>query len=556
MPSLSQKYRPQTFADVTGQAHVTDTLRKEVATGKLGHAFLFCGPRGVGKTTTARIFAKALNCLHPKDGEPDNVCERCVAANEGRQIDVIELDAATHTGVETVREAIIEHVRFAPMTGARKVYVLDEAHMLSTASWNALLKTLEEPPAYAFFVLATTEWHKVPATIVSRCQRFEFKRVADDIMSQRIHFLASAEGWTLEDEVVKRIVSRADGCVRDAETLLGQLGGLGETNITRDLAHLVIPEGHLPAAAGLMTFWANHDHAGALNEAQRLVDDGLPLLPLFDDLITIVRKLLIASGNKTLAESWTNGAEEDRAIAPLVDRFSPGELNDMALLLFERRRDAKNGIDPLFALQLAGTIVAGGLLRNAGINVANKIESPPPKKEIVVPHVASIQNDSPSVESTPLPKAQEKTNEFFTENPVTKSEAPEVVPEAAPQSPPITQAQVPVIEINTVRMKWTAIIRAVDEMNHSLPFVLKISKPESVQGTTVVIRFQYGFHRDKIIADPRNRRMLEDAMRRVLGNDTLIVDGIVGEDVASAEARSTDIVGNILKAFGGSVVES
>src|SRR5688572_31996101 len=130
MPSLSQKYRPQTFADVTGQAHVTDTLAKEVATGKLGHAFLFCGPRGVGKTTTARIFAKALNCLNPKDGEPDNSCERCVAANEGRQIDLIELDAATHTGVETVRESIIEHVRFAPMGGARKVYVLDEAHML------------------------------------------------------------------------------------------------------------------------------------------------------------------------------------------------------------------------------------------------------------------------------------------------------------------------------------------------------------------------------------------------------------------------------------------
>jgi DNA polymerase-3 subunit gamma/tau len=280
MPSLSQKYRPQTFADVTGQAHVTDTLAKEVATGKLGHAFLFCGPRGVGKTTTARIFAKALNCLNPKDGEPDNSCERCVAANEGRQIDLIEMDAATHTGVETVRESIIEHVRFAPMGGARKVYVLDEAHMLSSASWNALLKTLEEPPAYAFFILATTEWHKVPATIVSRCQRFEFKRVQDDVMRDRVEFIAKEEGWKIDEEVTKLVVSRADGCVRDAETLLGQLGGLGEKHLTLDVAQLVIPPGHLPAAAGLVEYWSRRDHVGAINEAQRLADEGLPLLPL------------------------------------------------------------------------------------------------------------------------------------------------------------------------------------------------------------------------------------------------------------------------------------
>jgi len=523
MPSLSQIYRPQTFADVTGQAHITDTLAKEVATGKLGHAFLFCGPRGVGKTTTARIFAKALNCLNPKDGEPDNSCERCVAANEGRQIDLIEMDAATHTGVETVRESIIEHVRFAPMGGARKVYVLDEAHMLSSASWNALLKTLEEPPPYAFFILATTEWHKVPATIVSRCQRFEFKRVQDDVMRDRIDFIAKQQGWKIDEKVTKLIVSRADGCVRDAETLLGQLGGLGEKHLTLDVAQLVIPPGHLPAAAGLVGFWSRRDHVGAMNEAQRLADEGLPLLPLFDDLITIVRKLLVASADPSLANKWSKGTEDERAMVPLIGNFEPGELKDMALLLFERRKDAKSGIDALFALQLAGTIAAGGLLRNASPVTASSPEAP--------------RTDKP--EPAPLPKVELKTNQ-----PLEEVESGKHKVESS------------AVDLNNVRMKWAAITRAVDEINHSLPFILKISKPEMIQGNTIVIRFQYGFHRDKIISDPRNRKTVEDAVRLVMENETLNIDGIVGEDVAAAEERSQDIVGNILKAFGGSVVES
>jgi DNA polymerase-3 subunit gamma/tau len=562
MSSLSQKYRPQTFADVTGQAHVTDTLRKEVATGKLGHAFLFCGPRGVGKTTTARVFAKALNCLHPVDGEPDNSCDRCVAANEGRQIDLIELDAATHTGVETIREAIIEHVRFAPMNGARKVYVLDEAHMLSAASWNALLKTLEEPPAYAFFILATTEWHKVPATIVSRCQRFEFKRVPDEIMLDRIRELAKNEGWKLAEEVADLIVSRADGCVRDAETLLGQLGGLGEKNINLDIARLVIPEGHLPAAAGLMGFWSRHDHVGALNEAKRLADEGLPLLPLFDDLIEITRQLLIASANPQLADTWSKGTGDQRAIAPLIGAFTPPELNDLALLLFERRKDAKSGVDALFALQLASTIASAGLLRNASTPKSiDMTPKAPPTPSIKLAAAPPAPAPTPAL----VPKAQEKTNELLS-SPVIPSpstslgvnsvEGSSQEKEIPPLPPVGRNDEMPAIELNAVRMKWSAIIRAVDEKNHSLPFILKISKPELIQGNTVVIRFQYGFHRDKIINDPRNRKTVEEAVRQIMQNETLLIDGIVGEDAAVAEQRSQDIVGNILKAFGGSVVES
>ncbi len=535
MPSLSQIYRPHLFSEVTGQLHVTETLRREVATGLLAHAYVFSGPRGVGKTTSARIFAQALNCQAPKEGEPCGVCPPCEAFASGRLMDVIELDAATHTGVDTIREAIVEHVRFAPTFGKAKVYILDEAHMLSSSSWNALLKTLEEPPPYAYFILATTEWHKIPATIISRCQRFEFKRIPDEMLAARVRELARREKWTVDEEVVRLIVSRADGCVRDAETLLGQLGSLGESKIDAALAGLVIPPTHVPLAAGLMQKWAVRDLASALLEARRLADEGVAILPLFDDLLLIVRQLLQATALPEKTQGWTNGTAEERAVMPLVASFSALQLHDVALMLMERRKDVKGGVDPLFALELASTMVVCGML---GYEPGR--ETCDVKRE--TGHVQPVVSDVSDVGATfmsPSPRTGDMsvapTNDVSSLVPMTDGSS--------------------TFDLTTVRMKWNAIIRAVDEKNHSLPFILKISQPHEVQGQTLIVRFQYPFHRDKVVTDVKNRRIVEECARTVLGVSSLMLEGIVQEDAVRTEERSQDMVANILKAFGGQVVE-
>jgi DNA polymerase III delta' subunit len=224
-----RKWRPQRFEEVAGQPHVTATLRRAVATGRVAHAYLFTGPRGVGKTSTARIVAKALNCVNPQDGEPDNTCANCQAVLEDRMLDLIEIDAASNTGVDNIRD-LREKVRFQPVAGRWKVYIIDEAHMLSNSAFNALLKTLEEPPPRVVMVLATTDVHKMPLTVVSRCQRYDFRRLSNEDVVDRLAEICGEEGIECEPEVLAMIARHAWGSLRDAENVLEQLavsyGGL------------------------------------------------------------------------------------------------------------------------------------------------------------------------------------------------------------------------------------------------------------------------------------------------------------------------------------------
>lgn len=219
--ALYRKFRPECFEDVKGQEHIVTTLRNQMKAGRIGHAYLFCGTRGTGKTSIAKIFAKAVNCEHPVDGSPCGECRSCRAIAAGASLNVIEIDAASNNGVDNIRE-IVEEVSYSPAEGRYKVYIIDEVHMLSTGAFNALLKTLEEPPSYVIFILATTEVHKIPVTILSRCQRYDFRRISVDTITDRLQELMGTEGQQVEERALRYIARAADGSMRDALSLLDQ----------------------------------------------------------------------------------------------------------------------------------------------------------------------------------------------------------------------------------------------------------------------------------------------------------------------------------------------
>ncbi|WP_456426539.1 DNA polymerase III subunit gamma/tau [Desulfurobacterium sp.] len=233
--AIPRKYRPSRFSDVVGQEHVTETIKNAIKTGKIAHAYIFAGPRGVGKTTTARIIAKALNCENPRDGEPCNACSICNAINKGAFPDVIEIDAASNRGIDQIRE-LRETVFYSPTRGKYKVYIIDEFHMLTKEAFNALLKTLEEPPEHVVFILATTELDKIPATILSRCQRFLFKKVPENRIIETLADICGKESVNFETEALKLTAVASEGCLRDAESLLDQLIALSSGNITAEVA--------------------------------------------------------------------------------------------------------------------------------------------------------------------------------------------------------------------------------------------------------------------------------------------------------------------------------
>ena len=321
--ALYRKYRPKTFDDVVGQPFITETLKTQVRTGRLSHAYLFIGTRGTGKTSCARILAKAVNCEHPVNGNPCNQCAACRGIDDGSILDVVELDAASNNGVDNVR-ALRDEAVFSPANVRKRVYIIDEVHMLSTSAFNALLKILEEPPAHLMFILATTELHKVPATILSRCQRHSFKRIPVDTIAARLNYVAQQEHLNLQPDAAALLARMADGGMRDALTLLDQCSG-SDVITTETVISAMGLAGNLRTAQLLQSI-ADGDTAKTLEQFRSLWQDGKDPAALLDELSMLQRDLLMQAVAPRGGRELLSGGYDSETLQTLSGAFTPAQL--------------------------------------------------------------------------------------------------------------------------------------------------------------------------------------------------------------------------------------
>lgn len=369
MESLYRKYRPLTFDSVVGQQHIVSTLEHAITEGRLSHAYLFCGPRGTGKTTMARILAKALLCRNAEAARaegasgcmPDGTCEECELIAEGNHPDVYELDAASRTGVDNVREEIINSVNFAPVRGKYKIYIIDEVHMLTTAAFNALLKTLEEPPAHVIFVLCTTDPQKILETILSRCQRFDFHRIGNEDIEHRLSYVCEQEGFDYDDEALAIVARHAKGGMRDALSTLEQLSVFGNGAVHADDARSLLGEVSDQILGEFARAIAERDIAELYGLIRAQVEEGNDLLELTRDLVAHVRDVYVACVAGARAELFEGGAEQAEALAAEAAAFgehSADRLARVLTVLDDAALEMRGASDVRLVLEIACTRLA------------------------------------------------------------------------------------------------------------------------------------------------------------------------------------------------------
>ena len=330
--ALYRKYRPQTFDDVVGQMAVTQTLKTQLQSGRLSHAYLFTGSRGTGKTSSAKILAKAVNCTNPQDGNPCNCCQACRTIDSGACLDVLEIDAASNNGVDNVRDLRDDAV-YTPSQVKMRVYIIDEVHMLSISAFNALLKIIEEPLEHLLFILATTELHKVPATILSRCQRFSFRRISQEDIAARLQYVAYQENIDLDDSAARVLARLADGGMRDGLSLLDQCASATTGELTAERVYQCLGIAGIRDCGQLMAHIANHDTKNALAMMNRIYAEGKDMGALLDELACLTRDLMVLRTAPAEGITMLSGVASDEEVKALAGRFSAGELVRMMNLL-------------------------------------------------------------------------------------------------------------------------------------------------------------------------------------------------------------------------------
>lgn len=542
--TLYRKYRPQAFKDLVDQNHIRITLTNELESGRIAHAYLFTGPRGVGKTTMARLFAKSLNCKKRKKGsaEPCNNCDSCKDIVKGRLLDLIEIDAASHTGVDNVRQNIIDNSRVATVSSTFKIFIIDEVHMLSISAFNALLKTLEEPPENVVFILATTEVHKVPQTIISRCQRFDFQKVGVKDIVDRLNTITGQEKVQVDEKVLKSIALASDGSVRDAESMLGQVLSLGEKKVTMDHIDLIVPHSDDTLVVQFLGLLAMGERAPSIELVNRLVDEGGNVRNFVKNIIEVLRKIILLNVSSSL-EKFTV-AEFDEELQKEMTKIS-SQLDSQALV---RWINIFLGIEPMLKtqtdiIQLPLEIAILEIIENnSGDNIQVTEDLPPTTPKSV----------APLTEKTGDPKATTEQNVIKKEEiPEPKKEKKEVK----------SDKEVSVLKLSEVQKKWKAYLKKLREYNHSLSLTLNVGKIVEINGNVITIAFGFQFYMDRVW-EAKNKKIIENILEEVYGAPLTficVIDNALREKPLpelKKKEEDNDALKDALDTFGGKVVES
>jgi DNA polymerase III subunit gamma/tau len=495
--ALYRKWRPQTFDEVSGQEHVLHTLRNAIGSGRIAHAYLFSGPRGTGKTTMARLLAKAVNCLNPDPAaRPDNTCPICTAITDGRMLDLIELDAASNRGIDEIRD-LRDKINFAPGQARYKVYIIDEVHMLTEPAFNALLKTLEEPPAHAIFVLATTDPQKVPATIVSRCQPFAFRRLTVAEIVSRLQELVTAEGLTAEPEALTLIARQATGAMRDAVSMLDQLAA-GVEEITVERAQAALGAGALRWVSDVVSALCDANAAVGLDAINQAVDSGADARQFARQIVEHLRAvMLIKLGDPALVDL---PAEQRATFNSQAERLELDRLTRAIKLFNQAALDLRGGWQPQLPLELA------------------LIES------LQQPFASSINAPAPAVVRKPTTQSQPAVPKSSEPDPVKSQPAPKPAPsKAATQEvvPAVAHEAVSSFALEQVLAVWDAVLGNVKGRSIPAEALLRNCHVAHVEHNTVVLSWPTDNLKSRFEGS-KHQRLLEDMLSSTLEQKVLV----------------------------------
>lgn len=517
--ALYRQWRPQSFGRVVGQEHITRTLQNALKQGSLSHAYLFCGPRGTGKTTVAKLLAKAVNCLRPEGTEPCNQCPICQKITEGSSVDVLEIDAASNRGIDEIRD-LKEKVKYAPAEARRKVYIVDEVHMLTNEAFNALLKTLEEPPSHVLFIMATTEPHKVPVTILSRCQRFDFHRFSADQITGQLAEVAESLGVEAEPGALAAIARAAEGGMRDALSLFDQVCAYCGSRVT--LTDVLSVLGAVPGQvlADLALGVAVRDFTAVLRLLGDLAVQGKDMRQLLRDLTGYFRALLLVALGAEGALEAALTAEEEQTARGVASKFSAAELASILKVLAESDGEMRWAPQPRLILEMA--LIKAIYREGEGL----------PPRPVSLPSAPSAAAPAPPLAPPPAPQKA-----------------------AAPADAVITD----LVITGGVTEKWPALLERVKAKKIRLHAFLQEGAPAGIDGNqlTVVFNSKYRFHRDQV-ADPANRTLIEKAAEEVFGCPLRL--NFVLEEAPKADSNKEALrehpeIKKILEAFDGEIIE-